>query len=133
MTQSMNNRQEKRQNRRLNLYAHAHVKKNGSGFEFSGEITNISNMGAHLTTNCPLSIDDQLDLTIYFQHGANKLSMIVPCKVVRIDGKGVGLTSPHIDANLLSRLELISDLSKENTKLVIEEFFKTIQFTKRWE
>ena len=126
MSQSIINRREKRQHRRLNLYARALVKKNGSGFVFSGEITNISNMGAHLTTNCPLSIGDQLDLTIYFQHGTNKLSMIVPCKVARTDGKGVGLTSPHIDAILLSRLELISDLSKENAKQLIEDFFKAI-------
>ena len=126
MSQSIINRREKRQHRRLDLYARALVKKNGSGFVFSGEITNISNMGAHLTTNCPLSIGDQLDLTIYFQHGTNKLSMVVPCKVARIDGKGVGVTSPHIDAILLSRLELISDLSKENAKQLIEDCFKVI-------
>ena len=129
MSQSIINRREKRQHRRLNLYARALVKKNGSGFVFSGEITNISNMGAHLTTNCPLSIGDQLDLTIYFQHGTNKLSMIVPCKVARIDGKGVGLTSSHIDATMLQHLELIFDVSKDNSKQLIEELIKAIGFT----
>jgi hypothetical protein len=83
-------------------------------------------MGAHLMTNCPLSKDDQLDLTIYFQHSTNKLSIIIPCKVARIDAQGIGVTSPHIDANLLSRLELISDASKDNSNQLIEELFKTI-------
>jgi len=65
-------------------------------------------------------------LTIYFQHGTNQLSMTIPCKVARIDGKGVGLISSHIDAHMLQRLELIFDVSKEDTKQLIEDFCKTI-------
>jgi len=67
-------RSEKREHRRLNLYAHALVKKEGTAFVFSGEISNISDTGIYLTTNGPFSIDDLLDLTIYFQHGTKKLS-----------------------------------------------------------
>ena len=126
MSLPLNNRHDKREHRRQSLYAHALVKKEGSEYVFSGEIVNISNMGAYLAVNGLYSINDLLDLTIYFQHGTNKLSMTFPCKVARIDGKGVGLTSSHIDANMLLRLELIFDLSKENTKQLVEEFFKTI-------
>jgi len=125
---SRKNRLEKREHRRLNLYAHALVRKEGTEFVFSGEIINISDKGAYLTTNGVFSIDDLLDLTIYFQHGTKKLSITIPCNVARSDGKGVGLTSSHIDANMLLNLELIFDVSKENTKQLIEEFFKAICF-----
>jgi hypothetical protein len=119
-------RSEKREHRRLNLYAHALVKKEGTEFVFSGEISNISDMGIYVTTNGPFSIDDLLDLTIYFQHGTKKLSMTVPCRVARNDGKGVGLTSSHLDVKMLQHLELIFDVSKDNTKQLIEEFSKTV-------
>ena len=119
-------RREKREHRRLNLYAHALVKKERTEFVFSGEISNISDTGIYLTTNGPFSIDDLLDLTIYFQHGTKKLSMTVPCRVARNDGKGVGLTSSHIDVKMLQHLELIFDVSKDNTEQLIEEFSKTV-------
>ena len=119
-------RSEKREHRRLNLYAHALVKKEGTEFVFSGEISNISDMGIYVTTNGPFSIDDLLDLTIYFQHGTKKLSMTVPCRVARNDGKGVGLTSSHLDVKMLQHLELIFDVSKDDTKQLIEEFSKTV-------
>ena len=122
----MKNRQEKRKHKRLNVQAQALVKKEGTKFVFSGEITNISNMGAYLTTNCPLSIDDLVELTIYFQHGTKKLSITVPCKVARIDRSGVGLASSHIDASMLQHLELIFDVTKGNAKQLIEELFKNI-------
>jgi hypothetical protein len=83
-------------------------------------------MGIYVTTNGPFSIDDLLDLTIYFQHGTKKLSMTVPCRVARNDGKGVGLKSSHIDVKMLQRLELIFDVSKDNTKQLIEEFSQTV-------
>jgi hypothetical protein len=117
---------EKREHRRLNLYAHALVKKERTEFVFSGEISNISDNGIYLTTNGPFSIDDLLDLTIYFQHGAKKLSMTVPCRVARNDGKGVGLTSSHLDVKMLQHLELIFDVSKDDTTQLIEEFSKTV-------
>jgi hypothetical protein len=52
--------------------------------------------------------------------------MTVPCKVARIDGRGIGLTSSHIEANMLLRLELIFDINKENAKQLIEELCKTV-------
>ena len=119
-----NNRQEKRLHRRLTFNADALIRQEQT--VYSGKIINISDMGANLTINGQFSIGDLLDLTIYFQHDTKKLSMTVPCKVARIDGKGVGITSPHIDANMLQRLELIFDVSKDNTKQLIEDFFKTI-------
>jgi hypothetical protein len=117
---------EQRKLKRLNLYAHALVKKEGTTFVSSGEIVNISNMGVYLTTNGLFNIDDLLELTIYFQHSTRKLSMTVPCKVARIDEKGFGLKSSHIDTNMLQYLELMFDLNKENTKQLIEELFKII-------
>ena len=121
------NRREQRKHRRLNLFAHALVKKEGTESVCSGEISNISNMGVYLTTDGLFSSDDKLDLTIYFQRGTNKLSMTVPCRVARNDGKGgVGLTSSHINAKMLQHLELIFDESKDNAKQLIEEFYKTV-------
>ena len=119
-------RREKREHGRLNLYAHALVKKEGTECVFSGEISNISDMGVYLTTDGPFYVDDLLDLTIYFQHGTKKLSMTVPCRVARNDGKGVGLTSSHIDVKMLQHLELIFDVSKDNTRELIEEFSKAV-------
>jgi hypothetical protein len=119
-------RHEKRGQKRLDLHAQALVKKDGAEFVFSGELVNISDKGAYLQTNGIFSLNDALDLTIFYRHGANKLSMTFPCKVARIDGKGVGLTSSHFDATLLIRLELVFDVSKDNTRQLIEEFFKAI-------
>jgi len=133
MTLSNESRAEKRQYRRLKLFTRALVRKRGAEFVFSGEIADVSNTGAYLTTNCPLAKDDLVDLTIFFQHGTKKLSVTVPCKVARIDGKGVGLTSSHIDANLLLRLEFIFDVRKGNTIQLVEEFFQTICFVQEWE
>ena len=117
---------EKREQIRVNLYAHALVKKGETEFSFPGEIINISNSGAYLATNCQASLNDQLDVTIYFQHGTKKLSITVPSIVARIDGTGVGLISSDIDPNMLQRLELIFDLNKEKTKQLIDEFIKYI-------
>jgi hypothetical protein len=122
------NHHEKREHRRLNLYAHALVKKEGTDSVCSGEISNISDKGVYVTTNGLFSKDDLLDLTIYFQHGTKKLSMTVPCRVARNDGKGVGLTSSHMDAKMLQHLELIFDESKDNSKQLIEEFTKAVCF-----
>jgi len=122
------NRRKKREHKRLNLCAHALVKKEGSECVFSGEISNISDMGVYLTTNGLFSKDDLLDLTIYFQHGTNKLSMTIPCRVARNDDKGVGLTSSQIDVKMLQRLELLFDVSKDDTQQLIEEFTKTVCF-----
>ena len=133
MTLSNKSRGEKRQHRRLKLFTRALVKKKGAGFIFSGELADVSNTGAYLTTNCPLAKGDIFDLTIYFQHGRKKLSVTVPCKVARVDGKGVGLTSSHIDANLLLRLEFIFDVRKGNTIQLVEEFFQAICFVQEWE
>lgn len=124
MPQPSKSRLEKRQHTRLTINADASTRQEQT--VFSGKIINISDMGAYLATNGPYSVGELLDLTIYFQHGTKKLSMTVSCKVARIDGKGVGVTSPHIDANLLRRFELIFDVSKENTKQLIEELFKAI-------
>jgi hypothetical protein len=55
------NRREKREHRRLNLYAHALVKKERTEFVFSGEISNISDTGIYLITNGQFFIDDLLD------------------------------------------------------------------------
>ena len=117
---------EKRDQIRVNLYAHALVKKGGAEFSFPGEIINISSSGAYLATNGQASLNDQLDVTIYFQHGTKKLSITVPSIVTRIDGTGVGLTSSDIDPNMLQHLELIFDLNKEKTKQLIDEFIKYI-------
>ena len=128
MTLSDNGRQEKRHHRRLKLFTRALVRKQGAEFVFPGEIADVSNTGAYLTTHCPLAKGDLVDLTMYYQHGKNKLSVTVPCKVARIGVKGVGLTSPHIDANLLLRLEFIFDTRKGNTIQLVEEFFQAICF-----
>ena len=117
---------EKREQIRVNLYAHALVKKGGTEFSFPGEIINISNRGAYLATNGQVSLNDQLDVTIYFQHGTNKLSITVPSIVARIDGTGVGLTSSGIDPDMLQHLELIFDVNKEKTRQLITEFIKCI-------
>lgn len=120
----MKKRRERRQHRRLTINAEALIRQ--EQMVFSGEIINISDLGAYVATNGPYAIDDLLDLVIYFNHGTAKLSVTVPCKVARIDGRGMGLISSHIDANMLQRLELIFDVNKENTRQLIEEFCKTI-------
>lgn len=119
-------RSEKREQIRVNLHAHALVKKGGAEFSFPGEIINISNRGAYLATNGQVSLNDQLDVTIYFQHGTNKLSITVPSIVARIDSTGAGLTSADIDPNMLQQLELVFDVNKEKTRQLITEFIKCI-------
>jgi hypothetical protein len=119
-------RDEKREQSRLDFYAQALVRKPGTECEIDGEITNISDLGVYLRTYGQFSIDDLLDLTIYFQHGTKKLSITVPCKVVRVDGNGIGLTSAHIETNELQELELIFYVNIENTNQLMEEFIKAI-------
>ena len=118
---------EKRKNKRLEITADAVIKRQGhTEISFSGKITNISDTGAYLETNAPIYKGDVLDLTIYFQCGANKLSMSLPCTVSRIDMNGVGVTSPHIDVNMLRRFELIFDTSKYNSEQLIKDFIEAI-------
>ena len=118
-------RDEKRVHGRLDLYAHALIKKEGTESVFSGEIINISDLGVYMTTSDVFSQDDLVNLTIYFQHGTKELSISIPCKVVRIDGKGVGLSSAHIETNKLQELELIFYVNIDNTKQLMEELTKT--------
>ena len=122
----MRTRNDKREHGRMDLYARALVKKEGSEHLFSGEITNVCDKGAYLKIHGPYHLNEPVDVTIYFQHDTKRLAFTAPCKVVRIDGMGVGLSSSHIDVNTLLRLELILAVSKENTKQLIEDFFKII-------
>jgi PilZ domain len=121
-------RDEQREHSRLDLYAQALIMKEGTESVCSGEITNISDLGVYMATNGLFSTDDLVDLTIYFQHDAKKLSITVPCKVVRIDEKGVGLSSAHIETNILQELELIFYVNRDNTKKLIEELSKADSF-----
>ncbi len=122
-TQS-NRRHEKRKAKRLTLTGRALLKREGTNF--SGEIINISDNGAYVATNAPCSVNDPIILVLDFQHGGASLTMTFPCQVVRVDGRGIGLISPHMDAIMLSRLELVFDINKENSKLLIEEFCKAL-------
>ncbi len=115
---------ERRHHRRLTIDADVFIKR--EELVFTGKVINISDTGAYVATNGPYSIGDPIELVIHFDHDATRLSITIPGKVARIDGRGIGLSSSHIDANMLQRLELIFDVSKENTKQLIEEFFKTI-------
>lgn len=117
-------RHEKRRNRRVTIHADASILKDA--LVFSGKIINISDTGAYVATNGLYAIDDTIELVISFSHGTSKLSVTVPCSVARIDGKGIGLVSSHIDAAMVQRLELIFDITKEDTRQLIEEFCKTI-------
>lgn len=121
---SIGKRFERRKFQRLDFHASAYVKRNDVAF--SGEITNISNMGAYLATHGGYAINDLVDLTIYFNHGATKLSVAIPCKVARLHRSGVGLVSSHIDAIKLLQLELIFDLNKQHPHQLVEEFYKSI-------
>ncbi len=75
-----------------------------------------------MATQSSPAVNDQIELTIHFEHEANKLEVTVPCKVARIDGQGIGLVSSHIDPRALSRLKLIFTLHKEDAKTLLEEF-----------
>jgi hypothetical protein len=121
-------RDDKREHGRLDLYAQALVKREGTETVFSGEIINISDLGVYMTTNGQFSAGDLVDLTIYFQHDAKKLSITVPCKVVRIDEKGVGLSSAYIETNTLQELELIFYVNMNKTNQLIEELSKVDSF-----
>ena len=79
-----------------------------------------------MATNAPYAIGDLVELTITFGHEASILSAIIPCKVARIDGRGVGLISSHMEAHLLSRLELMFDINKNDSRLLVVEFCKAI-------
>ncbi len=124
MTLPSKKRLEKRKYKRINLSTHALIRY--GDITFSGEILNISDMGAYLATNAPFSIGDVVELIISFRHGASNLTVTIPSKIARVDGKGIGIISSHMDANMLTRLELVFDVNKNNTKLLIEEFCKAI-------
>lgn len=125
MVRPSNRKYTKRQSKRIEINAHASIRHEDT--MFSGELINVSDMGAYLATNAPYSVNDAIDLIIDFQHGASKLTMTIPGKVARIDGRGIGLISSHIDANMLLRLELVFDINRDNPKLLIEEFCKAIR------
>ena len=115
---------EKRKFRRLDFHAKAFLEyKTG---KISGEIKNISNMGAFLQTSINYSIKDPIDLTICFSQEQSELSVTVPCKVVRIDAEGVGLNSPHLEVSDLFRMELLLDLFNGDTQQLTREFCKFI-------
>jgi hypothetical protein len=93
---------------------------------FSGEIRNISDTGIYLETNAPFALNDPVEVTLCFHQGSAKLSVAVPGTVVRIDRKGMGLVSPHLDVYKLMQLELIFDMNKEQPRQLVEEFCKSI-------
>ncbi len=117
-------KREKRRAKRMALSARALLRQEGR--EFSGEIINVSDRGAYLATNAPYAVDDHVDLIIGLEHGPSNLTLTIPGRVARVDGRGIGLESPHIDATMLVRLELVFDVNKNNPKLLIEEFCKSI-------
>ena len=120
---SIGKRVERRKFQRLEFVASAYTKR--YDVVFSGEIRNISNMGACFATSGLYAVNEPIDLTIYFQHGATKLSVTVPCRVARLHRSGVGLVSAHIDAIKLLQLDLIFDLNKQCTHQLVEEVYKS--------
>lgn len=117
-------RSERRKSRRREFRANALITNDDDAF--SGEIRNISNMGAYLATKSSHAVNDPLELTIYFEHDANNLKVTVPCKVARIDEQGIGLVSSHIDPNTLLHLKLLFSLNKRDPKQLIEAFCKAL-------
>ena len=115
---------EKRKSRRLGFRVNAFIVHNG--MKFSGEIRNISDRGVYLATNGPYAVSDSVELTMCFKHGKTNLSVTVPCKVARIDGFGLGLTSSYLDATKLIQLELIFDINKTDSRQLFEEFYKSL-------
>src|SRR5690242_19108611 len=93
---SIGKKVERRKFQRMDFVASAYTKRHD--VVSSGEIRNISNMGACFATNGLYAINEPIDLTIYFLQGASKLSVTVPCRVARIHHSGIGLVSAHIDA-----------------------------------
>jgi PilZ domain-containing protein len=115
---------EMRRSRRRELHAKVIIEHNE--MKFSGELMNVSDKGAYLAVNGLYAINDTIDVTITFDHGATKLSISVPCRVTRIDGSGIGLVSSHIDATKLLQLELILASNIESSPQLVEEFYRTV-------
>ena len=115
---------ERRKSRRLGFRVKAFIEH--KGMKFSGEIRNISDKGVYLATNGPYAINDSVILIMCLKHGTTNLSVTIPCTVARIDGFGLGLTSSHIDATKMIRMELIFDLNKTDTRQLVEEFCKSV-------
>ncbi len=117
-------RSERRKFRRLDFHVNASIKH--EHWTFSGELLNISNMGAYMATKGRYEVNDLIELTVSFEHEATKLTLTVPCRVARVDSRGVGLLSLRIDANDLLRLRLMFDLYKNNPQQLMEEFCKSL-------
>lgn len=117
-------RSERRKSRRREFRADAFVTHDDDAH--SGEIRNISNMGAYLATKSSHAVNDPLELTIYFEHDANNLKVTVPCIVARIDEQGIGLVSSHIDPNTLLHLRLLFTVNKRDPRRLIEKFCKSL-------
>jgi PilZ domain len=117
-------RAERRKFRRLDFHVNASIKH--EHWTFTGELLNISNMGAYMVTRGRYEVNDLIELTVSFEHDATKLAITVPCKVARVDSRGVGLLSLRIDANDLLQLRLMFDLYKNNPQRLMEEFCKSL-------
>ncbi len=115
---------DKRKVRRQEFHARALVRHDD--LKFSGELRNISRTGVYMVTNATYAVNDEVDLTIFFRHGEAELSVTVPGKVVRVDGRGIGLAASHIDVNQLLQLELMFAINKEHVRQLVAEFCKAI-------
>jgi len=97
--------------RRMPLYAQVSVRKEGT--TSSGNIIYLSDTGAYLATIAPYTINDQIDLIVNIRHGYSKLTITIPGKVARIDGKSIESISSRIETDMLLGLALVFNMNTD--------------------
>jgi len=118
---------ERRKYRRIEFQAPAFIEHNNR--TTFGEIRNVSNMGAFLKTDGKFSVNDSVQLSIYFLEGAATLSVTIPGTVARLADGGVGLFSPHLDVYKLLHMEHLLAFHKGNAQRLTDEFYEYVMST----
>jgi hypothetical protein len=115
---------ERRKYRRIEFQAPAFIEHNNR--TTFGEIRNVSNLGAFLKTDGKFSVNDSVQLSIYFLEGSATLSVTIPGTVARLADGGVGLFSPHLDVYKLLHLEHLLAFHKGNPQRLTDEFYEYV-------
>lgn len=122
----MQQEMERRSFRRLSFQAPAFV--NHEDKTIYGEVGNISNMGMFLRTKWSTEVNQQVFVSIYFLGHSSTLSVTLPVTIVRQGDDGLGVHSPHINANMLLHLEGLLACYSQDSRQLMDEFNKTLEF-----
>jgi hypothetical protein len=115
---------EQRKHGRVDFHAEAEVKCRDT--VMNGKIKNLSMQGMFLDTDCRLSEDDALEITIRLTGASSQLSINLIGRVVRQADNGMAIAFKEMDLDSFIHLRNVVSHNSGDADGVMDEYYRSI-------